>query len=68
MMERFYNVMVESFGTGERRKPLGSANPFESYLDCERSTGFTPYDTHTKGSWLAYRLTESITFRDTIKL
>ena len=21
MMERFYNAMVESFGTGERRKP-----------------------------------------------
>ena len=24
--------------------------------------------THTEGSWLAYRLTESITFRDAIKL
>ena len=40
MMERFYDVMVESFGTGERRKPLGSTNPFESYLDCDYSGGF----------------------------
>ena len=48
MMERFYNVMIESFGTGERRKPLGSANPFESYLDCDYSTGFAPR-THITG-------------------
>ena len=42
MKERFYNVMVESFGTVERRKPREAQNPFESYLDCKRSTGFTP--------------------------
>ena len=47
-MERFYNVMVESFGTGERRKPLGSTNTFESYLDCDYSTGFAPR-THISG-------------------
>ena len=28
VMERFYNVMVESFGTGERRKPMGSVESF----------------------------------------
>ena len=28
MMERFYNVMVESFGTEERRKPMGSVESF----------------------------------------
>ena len=27
-MERFYNVMVESFGTEERRKPMGSVESF----------------------------------------
>ena len=26
--ERFYNVMVESFGTEERRKPMGSVESF----------------------------------------
>ena len=39
---RFYNVMVESFGTWERRKPREAQNPFKSYLDCKRLTGFTP--------------------------
>ena len=28
MVERFYDVMVESPGTGERRKPMGSAESF----------------------------------------
>ena len=32
MMERFYNVMVESFGTGERRK----RKHIENLLDCKR--------------------------------
>ena len=32
MMERFYNVMVESFGTGERRK----RKRIENLLDCKR--------------------------------
>ena len=31
MMERFYNVMVESFGTGERRK----RKRIENLLDCK---------------------------------
>ena len=31
MMERFYNVMVESFGTGERRK----RKRIENLLDCQ---------------------------------
>ena len=32
MMEGFYNVMVESFGTGERRK----RKRIENLLDCKR--------------------------------
>ena len=28
MMERFYNVIVESFGTGERRKPKNVSKIF----------------------------------------
>ena len=31
MMERFYNVMVESFGTGEQRK----RKRIENLLDCK---------------------------------
>ena len=31
MMERYYNVMVESFGTGERRK----RKRIENLLDCK---------------------------------
>ena len=48
MMERLYDVMVESFGTVERRKPREAQNPFESYLDCDYSTGFAPR-THVSG-------------------
>ena len=32
MMKRFYNFMVESFGTGERRK----RKRIENLLDCKR--------------------------------
>ena len=33
LMEQFYDVMVESFGTGERRKPK---KRIENLLDCKR--------------------------------
>ena len=45
MMERFYDVMVELFGTVGRKKPREAQNPFKSYLDCDYSTGFAPHHT-----------------------